>query len=244
MHFGRAIIRQIILNSTVPILQAEDGITEQPFFQVVEGFSYNSEACENDCELNATATRCGCLPTYNSTSFPMCEPEQTDVCLKNWSSEVNNTSPRNISFVVSKECRDSCGTACESFNLRSELSLSGFPAPTQLKTFQKLIQKQTGETLTEQYIKENLLAVDIFYQSMMVQTTEWYAKMTYSELLSNIGGQLGLCAGISIMTFLQTLWYLSYAVRGWLANRKKLAKVHPVTFHSEDNGKISFSQTP
>uniref|UniRef100_A0A7N5K1D9 Uncharacterized protein n=1 Tax=Ailuropoda melanoleuca TaxID=9646 RepID=A0A7N5K1D9_AILME len=61
---------------------------------------------------------------------------------------------------------------------------------------------------SEAYIAENVLVLDIFFEALNYETVEQKKAYEVSELLGDIGGQMGLFIGASLLTILEILDYL------------------------------------
>ncbi|PNI28073.1 ASIC3 isoform 7, partial [Pan troglodytes] len=72
--------------------------------------------------------------------------------------------------------------------------------------------------------RENVLALDIFFEAVNYETVEQKKAYEMSELLGDIGGQMGLFIGASLLTILEILDYLCEVFRdkvlGYFWNRQ------------------------
>ncbi|XP_016052484.1 PREDICTED: acid-sensing ion channel 3 [Miniopterus natalensis] len=73
--------------------------------------------------------------------------------------------------------------------------------------------------------RENVLVLDIFFEALNYETVEQKKAYEVSELLGDIGGQMGLFIGASLLTILEILDYLCEVfldrVLGYFWNRKQ-----------------------
>ncbi|XP_015421723.1 PREDICTED: acid-sensing ion channel 3 [Myotis davidii] len=73
--------------------------------------------------------------------------------------------------------------------------------------------------------RENVLVLDIFFEALNYETVEQKKAYEVSELLGDIGGQMGLFIGASLLTILEILDYLCEVfldrVLGYFWNRKR-----------------------
>ena len=56
-----------------------------------------------------------------------------------------------------------------------------------------------------QYIRDNYILLHVFFPSLHYTVTEQVEAFTLDELMSNLGGQLGLFLGVSIITLIELL---------------------------------------
>ncbi|ELK27529.1 Amiloride-sensitive cation channel 3 [Myotis davidii] len=100
-------------------------------------------------------------------------------------------------------------------------------------TFLTLCPLQTGVTMSlletreraPGRVQENVLVLDIFFEALNYETVEQKKAYEVSELLGDIGGQMGLFIGASLLTILEILDYLCEVfldrVLGYFWNRKR-----------------------
>ncbi len=85
--------------------------------------------------------------------------------------------------------------------------MSKYPSPSLLAALTEETRRRGYES-TEQDLQASLTAVDLFFSSLDTTVVEWVQKMSIDQFFSTVGGQLGLCAGISFLTIVQGFWYL------------------------------------
>ena len=81
---------------------------------------------------------------------------------------------------------------------------------TQLTTLQlptpflmDLLNSHNFTYKTEEEIRRNVIALNVFYPSLHYTVTKQVEAFTFDELISNLGGQLGLFLGASLMTMVE-----------------------------------------
>ncbi|CAH2281635.1 acid-sensing ion channel 1C-like isoform X2 [Pelobates cultripes] len=78
---------------------------------------------------------------------------------------------------------------------------------------------------TKEYIAENILVLDIFFEELNYEVIEQKRAYEVAGLLGDIGGQMGLFIGASILTILEIFDYLYEVFREkvliYFQNRKK-----------------------
>ena len=57
--------------------------------------------------------------------------------------------------------------------------------------------------LTYEHIKQSVLRLNIYYQTMEYTHISEKPKINIVDLLANIGGTLGLCLGLSVLSFIE-----------------------------------------
>lgn len=61
----------------------------------------------------------------------------------------------------------------------------------------------TGENLTYEDIKKSILALNIYYDELKYTLVEEIKKIETFDLISNLGGIMGLFLGVSFVTFFE-----------------------------------------
>ncbi|KAI4570840.1 hypothetical protein MJT46_006357 [Ovis ammon polii x Ovis aries] len=108
---------------------------------------------------------------------------------------------RDVDALLRKDaCR--CPNPCASTRYAKELSMVRMPSRAAARY---LARKHNR---SEAYIAENVLVLDIFFEALNYETVEQKKAYEMSELLGDIGGQMGLFIGASLLTILEILDYL------------------------------------
>ncbi|PNI28074.1 ASIC3 isoform 8, partial [Pan troglodytes] len=107
---------------------------------------------------------------------------------------------------------------CASTRYAKELSMVRIPSRAAARFLARKLNR------SEAYIAENVLALDIFFEAVNYETVEQKKAYEMSELLGDIGGQMGLFIGASLLTILEILDYLCEVFRdkvlGYFWNRQ------------------------
>ncbi|EDL03132.1 amiloride-sensitive cation channel 3, isoform CRA_c [Mus musculus] len=86
------------------------------------------------------------------------------------------------------------------------------------------VQPPAVQGLCQPSSGENVLVLDIFFEALNYEAVEQKAAYEVSELLGDIGGQMGLFIGASLLTILEILDYLCEVfqdrVLGYFWNRR------------------------
>ncbi|MGH0172861.1 UNVERIFIED_CONTAM: hypothetical protein FKN15_071418 [Acipenser sinensis] len=149
-------------------------------------------ACRIDCETRYLIENCNCRMVHMPGNAIVCTPEQYKEC-----------ADPALDFLVEKDndyCV--CETPCNMTRYGKELSMVKIPSKASAKYLAKKFNK------TEQYIGENILVLDIFFEALNYETIEQKKAYEVAGLLGDIGGQMGLFIGASILTILEIFDYL------------------------------------
>ncbi|CAF1100393.1 unnamed protein product [Brachionus calyciflorus] len=103
-------------------------------------------------------------------------------------------------------CSKHCPLECEITEYDFTSSFSEYPSKIQAKAISKLLsRKNSSYNYTIEEINNNSLLVHIYYSQLKYETIEETRKMELVDLISNIGGILGLFIGISILSFAELI---------------------------------------
>uniref|UniRef100_A0A8C3NRC7 Acid-sensing ion channel 3 n=1 Tax=Cyanoderma ruficeps TaxID=181631 RepID=A0A8C3NRC7_9PASS len=106
-------------------------------------------------------------------------------------------------FLVTKDSEYcACRTPCAMVRYGKELSMVKIPSKASAKYLAKKFNK------TEQYIADNVLVLDIFFEALNYEMIEQKKAYEVAGLLGDIGGQMGLFIGASLLTILEIFDYL------------------------------------
>ncbi|XP_061909923.1 acid-sensing ion channel 1-like isoform X3 [Entelurus aequoreus] len=159
--------------------------------------TYSITACRIDCETRYLVDNCNCRMVHMPGDAPYCTPELYKEC-----------ADPALDFLVQKDndfCV--CETPCNMTRYSKELSFVKIPSKASAKYLAKKYNK------SEQYIKENILVLDIFFEALNYETIEQKKAYEVAGLLGDIGGQMGLFIGASILTILEIFDYLYEVIK-------------------------------
>ncbi|XP_054906354.1 acid-sensing ion channel 1B isoform X3 [Poeciliopsis prolifica] len=159
--------------------------------------SYSITACRIDCETRYLVENCNCRMVHMPGDAPYCTPEQYKEC-----------ADPALDFLVEKDndyCV--CETPCNMTRYGKELSFVKIPSKASAKYLAKKFNK------TEQYIADNILVLDIYFEALNYETIEQKKAYELAGLLGDIGGQMGLFIGASILTVLELFDYLYEVIK-------------------------------
>nr|XP_012374875.2 acid-sensing ion channel 1 isoform X4 [Dasypus novemcinctus] len=170
--------------------------------------SYSITACRIDCETRYLVENCNCRMVHMPGDAPYCTPEQYKEC-----------ADPALDFLVEKDQEYCvCEMPCNLTRYGKELSMVKIPSKASAKYLAKKFNK------SEQYIGENILVLDIFFEVLNYETIEQKKAYEIAGLLGDIGGQMGLFIGASILTVLELFDYAYEVIKHKLCRREKCQK--------------------
>jgi hypothetical protein len=132
--------------------------------------------------------------------------------LKDCANDVTNDDSNCNNTVVAK-CYSLCPPQCESTVYSASNSMLQFPTRKYAERI-KQIEADLSDFSYEQ-LKESVLAVEIYYESLSYVSVSENAKITIADLIVNIGSNLGLFLGFSVLTFaeaFEVIFRIGYAL--------------------------------
>ncbi|KAF0033098.1 hypothetical protein F2P81_015388 [Scophthalmus maximus] len=202
---------QVLTYLPPPWGECESKALESGFFQV-----YSVTACRIDCETRYIVENCNCRMVHMPGNAPYCTPEQYKDCAE--------PALAKLSSVESSNCM--CRTPCNMTRYNKELSMVKIPSKTSARYLQKKFNK------TEKYITDNILVLDVFFEALNYETIEQKKAYEVAGLLGDIGGQMGLFIGASILTILELFDYAYEVVKDRLL--ELLSRDDEEESHGED----------
>ncbi|KAI4894114.1 hypothetical protein NFI96_021692, partial [Prochilodus magdalenae] len=162
------------------------------FFQV-----YSVTACRIECETRYIVENCNCRMVHMPGDSPYCTPEQYKDCAE--------PALAALSAVEGSSCV--CRNPCNMTRYNKELSMVKIPSKTSARYLEKKFNK------SEKYITDNILVLDVFFEALNYETIEQKKAYEVAGLLGDIGGQMGLFIGASILTILELFDYAYEVVK-------------------------------
>uniref|UniRef100_A0A8C3P8W4 Acid sensing ion channel subunit family member 4 n=1 Tax=Chrysemys picta bellii TaxID=8478 RepID=A0A8C3P8W4_CHRPI len=159
-----------------------------PGEQILPGYEgYSIAACRLQCEKEAVVSSCQCRMVGARGPCPaMCRADAA---------------------VEDSQDRCSCPTPCNLTRYNKEISMVRIPSKGSARYLAHKYHRN------ETYIRENFLVLDIFFEALNYEAIEQKKAYELAGLLGDIGGQMGLFIGASILTILEILDYI-YEVSG------------------------------
>ncbi|KAF5888377.1 acid-sensing ion channel 4-like isoform X2, partial [Clarias magur] len=159
--------------------------------------SYSISACHLYCETQLVLQECQCRMVHMPGNTEICSPEQLKCVDK----------ALDLLQKSSGEFSCACETPCNLTRYGKELSMVKIPSKGSARYLSRKYHK------SEDYIRENFLILDIFFEALNYETIEQKKAYDVAGLLGDIGGQMGLFIGASILTILEILDYIYEVVK-------------------------------
>ena len=170
------------------------------------GKEYKQSDCFDLCYQTFVAQKCKCI---NSAFYPLINQPY---CLN--VSQLLCDLKAFLEFYSQVDIQAKCGPQCplECKSQKFDLTISSYNYPTpayanQLVNYSNILDRFVTNVseVTYDYLKEHILAVDIFYGDMKYLSIEELEKMSFIDLISGVGGTLGLFIGMSFLSFFEII---------------------------------------
>ncbi|NWJ02982.1 ASIC4 protein, partial [Crypturellus undulatus] len=166
--------------------------------QTLPGYdTYSIAACRLQCEKEAVVRSCHCRMVHMPGNESICSPNVYIEC----ADHTLDTA------VEDSQDRCSCPTPCNLTRYGKEISMVRIPNKGSARYLARKYNKN------ETYIRENFLVLDIFFEALNYEAIEQKKAYDLAGLLGDIGGQMGLFIGASILTILEILDYIYEVIR-------------------------------
>ena len=162
--------------------------------------TYTQKDCFNLCLQDTLIQRCGCYSAqFNPlNSTVQCLNAVQVVCVIKTTKEYYNSD-------FSLKCSKYCPLECESITYSVSMSFADYPNP-QYATNAALnspLKSQISNNTAYDILKKSLVSINVFYSDLKYTSVSQIPKVSLEDLISNIGGTLGLFIGISFLSFIE-----------------------------------------
>ncbi|CAF0942247.1 unnamed protein product [Brachionus calyciflorus] len=160
---------------------------------------YDQKSCINLCFHKSILDVCGCYyPDQNiiKNLTQACDIDKGYKCYLNFSASYGESKS-------SIECIDKCPEECESVKYSLQMSHADYPTPFYAEFFMAydyFINNGSRNFISYSNVKESTLAVNVYFDDIGYTIVEEKPSKTIEQLVADIGGFLGLCIGISILS--------------------------------------------
>ncbi|XP_077866593.1 uncharacterized protein LOC100372922 [Saccoglossus kowalevskii] len=169
-------------------------------------FKYTKLACESTCLQHQILKHCHCVDTH-LIQAPRCHllNRTQDVC-------------KQLMYFFYKadllpcDCKQSCDEKWYEITLSQSL----WPSDRYLKHLLKNIHGINDKTRNindEKAVSSNLVRLEVYFEELNYQDVSEIPAYGRSDLLSDVGGSLGLYIGLSIITVCEFLHYISQIIK-------------------------------
>ncbi|XP_072040784.1 acid-sensing ion channel 1C-like [Amphiura filiformis] len=153
---------------------------------------YTLSGCFIECSLTHIISICQCKPLRYPGTAEVCTPHVEETCVRDVLSQLSSGSLGICS----------CPIPCNYTEFATSISYGAIPNQSVADWFGLLFN------ITDEFQRLNYVAIDVYYEELHLQTFNENKAMTVSSLISDIGGNVGLFLGGSILTFAEIIDYV------------------------------------
>lgn len=157
--------------------------------------TYSSTACKESCLANNQFLQCGCMEyRFPVDKIPVCDitNKTTIGCLNKLQKHYRDNK---------LNCSSSCPPPCSQEEFKISTSLAVWPSENYEVFYQDELEKR-GKFVWSDFdsLRKNVLKVQIFFEELNVEMIKEQKSYGIADFASDIGGQLGLWIGFSVLT--------------------------------------------
>ncbi|XP_073505578.1 acid-sensing ion channel 5 [Phyllobates terribilis] len=158
---------------------------------------YSTYGCLQECKSSYIQKECGCLPFLLPGIGKECDLHRFYNCVYPSLFQLEKEELCTVGTYNS-----TCPVPCEETDYPAILSYSTFPSDKAADYLSTKLNKNAS------YMRNNLVYIDIKYHELNYKITKQQKALSSTELLSNVGGQMGLFCGASMITIIEILEFL------------------------------------
>ncbi|KAJ8022807.1 Amiloride-sensitive sodium channel subunit beta [Holothuria leucospilota] len=195
-------------------------------------YDYSIISCQKKCLLDHMKERCGCVNNIydDYANVPYCKDERLG------KSQVQCQRQVERSFYTNR-IKCTCPAPCHEYVYNTKLSTARWPSETYEP---HLRDKLKAEDITAfrsldktKFSRENLVRLQIYFEELNYELIEQVPAYTVAEVLSNIGGTLGLYIGFSALTVFEVIILCYHLARN--ASKKVLPTINTTNTRTTSN---------
>lgn len=164
--------------------------SEVPKLELFATYDYSFQSCRGECILNDLIKKCKCVESVvSNSSKPQLKPcNASDLCC--------------IFRVLDVTSSCNCSVVCNHTFYDVVPSYATFPGAID---YPRIMQRFNT---TNQAIKDNLLKVHVFFRELTIERELTQQSYSLTALIADIGGQMGLFLGASIISLTEFLTFV------------------------------------
>ncbi|XP_044180481.1 degenerin deg-1-like isoform X2 [Acropora millepora] len=165
-----------------------------------KGSTYTVQGCMYSCLAQAQTTTCNCTEGKFRTGAKVCSDILEVKCIQ----EVTQRYERG-----ELGCSKSCPQRCSHLSYRTSISSSSWSS-NYVEQIQKLMRRDKDSNFVsmgkhKDVLRDNFLRINIYFEELNMEEITYSEYYLIENLMSDIGGQLGLWIGVSVITIAEML---------------------------------------
>ncbi|CAD5125832.1 unnamed protein product [Dimorphilus gyrociliatus] len=160
---------------------------------------YTENGCMAECVANCVYHKCSCKLFFQSGDYLICNSPESVQCARR--SEKLCWTRRDYL----QSCN--CPLECEHIEYENRISIANYPSLSYKNLFSVLIP---NTSLSE--LSRNAIKMTIYYEDLNVVTFIQSDSYTAEQIFGDIGGQMGLFLGASVLTIAEFCDFIIFAL--------------------------------
>ena len=183
----------------------------QAMFNVLKIKSYRQKNCLQLCLQEYLKNECECL----DGSLPIIYNKTISVCTSLMKLECLNEKKSEYfeNHTLIEKCYEYCPLECDSKSFLYSSSISRYPSMyyvQYLKNRMNITQKilslnQSTKYMNDNNFTKNIVLINVFYDDLLTTFIEEIPAIDGNFLIGNIGGYIGLFAGLTVLSFVEII---------------------------------------
>lgn len=183
--------------------KCKDGSATSSFNFLHDQFPYSAAACQSDCLRSNIAKTCECLGsgTRQAASFATSSQYR----------DLKNCTIEDICCLIVQIYQHAscdCPLACSRTQYTTGISYSAFPANYAARDLAQSVNSEFNTTIDTSVFQENFLGINIYFETLSLEEQVTDNAYDIVALLSDIGGQLGLFLGASVISVFEFVTWI------------------------------------
>ncbi|NXE50789.1 ASIC5 protein, partial [Casuarius casuarius] len=200
---GLGLSTPVGMHAQVAIRQLKTIIQEYPWGECKPDIKlrhheiYSTYGCLQECKARYIQDWCGCLPFILPGNARECDIQKFYSCVYPAIYEIELEG-----LCTAGTHNSTCPVPCEETDYPTTVTYSSFAGEKAIKFISAKLKR------SPEYIRQNLVHIDIKYHDLNYKMTQQQKALTVADLLADVGGQLGLFCGASMITIIELLEYI------------------------------------
>ncbi|XP_020626896.1 degenerin mec-4-like isoform X4 [Orbicella faveolata] len=177
-----------------------DDLEEFSVYRHFKGSKYSVQGCMYSCLARAQEKECNCTEGKFRTVSGICSEISDVECIQNLQKQYDNDQ---------LGCSSKCPQPCNQISYRTAMSSSAWSLSYE-KQLQAIMLRQGDSKFDDMgkdkdSLRQNFLRINIYFEELNMEKITYSEYYAFENLMSDIGGQLGLWIGVSVITVAEVL---------------------------------------
>ncbi|XP_072039699.1 acid-sensing ion channel 1-like [Amphiura filiformis] len=157
---------------------------------------YTVSNCLHECKINHVVQKCKCRDFRYPGNEAYCSPQKLRECIFDAEEEFEAYAKQ------SQDLACNCSVPCVANFYEQKISIAFLPGGHRVEALMKEFNSSKED------IRENYLDLNIYFESLRYPIVEEIEAYSTGAMLSDIGGSMGLLAGMSLVTMVEFIDFM------------------------------------